>query len=77
MELENSTTEQKVKQTCKDKEELMVQSDLLKLDMKRLRDHLSAKKDELFTLENRKQQLVFSMEERKHEIAVHRYVSRV
>ena len=50
----------------------MVQSDLLKLEMKRLRDTLTIKKDELFSLENRKQQLFFSMEERKQEIAVHR-----
>lgn len=52
----------------------MVQTDLLKLEMKRLRDLLTVKKDELFALENRRQQLVFSMEERKHEIAAHRWL---
>jgi hypothetical protein len=51
----------------------MVQNDLMRLEMKRLRDTLTVKKDELFSLENRKQQLIFSMEERKHEIAVHRW----
>jgi coiled-coil domain-containing protein 39 len=53
---------------------MTVQNDLHRLDVKRLKDLLSAKADAVFSLENRRQQLVLSMEERKTEIAVHRDV---
>jgi len=74
MELENGTTDQKVRHSARVMEDLMVQNDLMRLELKRLRDALTVKKDELFSLENQKQQLAMSMEERKHEIAVHRWV---
>lgn len=54
----------------------MVQNDVLRLEVKRLRDMLNAKADKVFSLENRKQQLALSMEERKHEIGVHQEVQR-
>merc|ERR1711871_719313 len=44
--------------------------------MGRLRDALSKKADEVFSLENRKFQLQLSMEERRKEIGVHREVQR-
>jgi chromosome segregation ATPase len=43
----------------------------MRLELKRLRDALSQRADKVFTLENRKQQLKLSMQERKKEIAVH------
>jgi len=51
--------------------QVMVQNDIMRLDVKRLRDALNGKADQVFNLENRKQQLNLSMEERKREIAVH------
>lgn len=48
----------------------MVDHDVLGLEVKRLRDILSAHADEVFSLENRKFQLKMSMEERKAEIEV-------
>jgi hypothetical protein len=45
---------------------------LLAPQVKRLRDILAAHADEVFSLENRKQQLALSMEERKQEVEVHR-----
>lgn len=59
---------------CREKEDRTVQNDLHRMDVKRLKDLLSAKSDAVYSLENRKQQLQLSMEERKTEIAVHRDV---
>eukprot|EP00163_Fabomonas_tropica_P006085 TRINITY_DN15701_c0_g1_i2.p1 TRINITY_DN15701_c0_g1~~TRINITY_DN15701_c0_g1_i2.p1 ORF type:complete len:789 (-),score=351.97 TRINITY_DN15701_c0_g1_i2:152-2518(-) len=55
-------------------EELQVKHDMLKLDVTKLRNTLNARADEVFGLENRKTQLQHSMEERMHEIGVHREV---
>ena len=49
----------------------MVNHDVLKLEVKRLREQLNAKADEVFGLQNRKFQLQMSMEERQQEIKVH------
>lgn len=52
------------------KEEMMVSNDIIRLKMKRLRDNLNGTADEVFSLENRRQQLTMSMTERKAEIQV-------
>ena len=70
--LESDTTAKAVKEAVKEKEDKMVAHDVLKLEVKRLRDQLNARSDEVFSLENRKMQLQLSMEERKHEVEVHR-----
>lgn len=64
--------EEEIRRGTKTKEEIAVLNDLLRLDVRRLRDLLSAKADVVFSLENRRQQLMLSMEERKLEITVHR-----
>lgn len=74
LELENDSAEQSVKKQVTEEEEAMVQIDIMRLELKRLRDALSVRADKVFTLENRKQQLKLSMQERKKEIAVHREV---
>lgn len=51
----------------------MVDHDVLKLQVKRLRDILNARTDEVFGLENRKGQLEITMQERETEIRVYRY----
>lgn len=52
------------------KEEFMVSNDVMRLEIKRLRDTLNGAADEVFSLENRRQQLAMSMKERKAEIQV-------
>ncbi|KAJ8606866.1 hypothetical protein CTAYLR_010263 [Chrysophaeum taylorii] len=74
LELENTSAEQSLKTQITQEEEAMVQNDMMRLDLKRLRDALGVRADKVFTLENRKQQLKLSMQERKKEIAVHRDV---
>ena len=56
------------------KEELMVSNDVMRLEVKRLRDTLNGAADEVFSLENRRQQLAMSMKERKAEIQVTTYL---
>lgn len=60
----------------KAKEEAMVEHDVLKLEVRKLRDALSRTSDDLFSLENRKAQLEMSREERMREIAAHQEVQR-
>jgi len=76
LDLENNSAALTLKQRTKDKEEVMVQHDVMRLEVRRLRDALNARADEVFSLENRQHQLTMSMEERKKEIAVHREVQR-
>lgn len=91
IELENATTATEVRETVRRKEEAIVQHDTVKLEVKRLRDLLSARADEVpipllvhpywfsvftlicaqvFSLENRKQQLQLSMREREKEVTL-------
>merc|ERR1740121_1532730 len=76
LELENTMINRKVAVTVKDKEESLMQHDILRLEVKRLRQNLNSKSENLYSLENRKQQLRISMEEREKEIEVHTEVLR-
>ena len=69
--LEAELTSKDVRKAVVEKEDKMVAHDTLKLEVKKLRDALDVKADQVFELENRKQQLLLSMEERKHEIETH------
>jgi chromosome segregation ATPase len=60
-----------VRKAVAEKEDKMVAHDTLKLEVKKRRDLLEQKADQVFDLENRKQQLELSMEERRHEIDTH------
>lgn len=53
------------------KHELMVDDNLLKLEIKRLREMLNAKADDVLSLEKRKLQLQTAMKERRNEINIH------
>ncbi len=65
-----------LKAHMKSKEDAMVEHDVLKLEVRKLRDALSRTSDDLFSLENRKAQLEMSREERMREIAAHQEVQR-
>jgi len=58
-------------QTTKEKEEVLVHHDVMKLEVSRLRNKLTARTEQVFSLENRKQQLSLSMQEREKEVEVH------
>lgn len=75
-ELANESCASTLKGTLKHKEELLVQHDLQSLELKRLKEILNMRADEVFSLENRDFQLKKSMEERKKEIGMHRELQR-
>jgi len=54
--------------------DILVQYDCMKLELKKIKEHLNGATDEVFDLENRKYQLEMSMQERGWEINVHRDV---
>lgn len=74
--LQTRSGEEGLRKAVKEKEEAMVSHDLLKLEVRRLRDALSNKTDEVFNLENRAVQLEMTIEARKKEIENHRIVQR-
>mmetsp|Transcript_115825 Transcript_115825/g.216826 ORF Transcript_115825/g.216826 Transcript_115825/m.216826 type:complete len:902 (-) Transcript_115825:124-2829(-) len=74
LELQNTIMNRGVAQVVKQKEESLMQHDILRLEVKRLRQHMNTKNESLYNLENRKQQLDILMEEREKEIEVHQEV---
>merc|ERR1719162_677627 len=74
LELQNTVMNRTVSIVVKDKEESLMQHDILRLEVKRLRQQVNSKSENLYSLENRKQQLHISMEEREKEIEVHQDV---
>eukprot|EP00949_MAST-11_sp_MAST-11-sp1_P001185 g1185.t1 len=76
LQLVNEAAVQTLREHQKEREDIMVKHDVLKLEVKRLRSNLHSRADEVFGLANRKFQLQQSMEERKREIQVHRDVQR-
>ncbi|KAI9358333.1 hypothetical protein DFJ73DRAFT_957800 [Zopfochytrium polystomum] len=61
----------------KEKEELMVDENILRLELRKLRAFLNARADEVFTLETRHVQLHLALEERTKEIAIHNDMLRL
>ncbi|KAJ1631420.1 hypothetical protein T492DRAFT_996046 [Pavlovales sp. CCMP2436] len=76
LQLRNLTSTSHLKQLVGGKEEKVVSHDVRKLELRKLREALSAVVDETFGLENRKAQLGLSMEERQREVGVHADVLR-
>jgi coiled-coil domain-containing protein 39 len=55
--LENDMTYQDLNKIIKSKEDVLVQHDIMKLEIKKIRDRLSLATDQVFNLENEKYQL--------------------
>ena len=56
----------------KKKEKTLVSFDVMKLEIKRIKETVNLEADKVYGLENRKYQLEMSMEEREKEIQVHK-----
>ncbi|XP_008066829.1 coiled-coil domain-containing protein 39 [Carlito syrichta] len=65
-------SEKELKRAKAFKQDLMIEDNLLKLEVKRTREMLHSKAEEVLSLEKRKQQLHTTMDERTEEIKVHR-----
>lgn len=76
VEINNELAQKELKKLLTQRQDGMVSSDVLKLEVKRLRELLNVKMDEVFGLQNRKHQLQMSMDERQQEIKVHTDVLR-
>ncbi|GMH34075.1 hypothetical protein BSKO_01909 [Bryopsis sp. KO-2023] len=77
LSLETSMAQRCIKAAVDEKENKMVEHDVLKLQLKRLKDILALRADEVYSLENKQAQLKLSMEERRQEINVHRDALKV
>jgi len=72
LNLHNDSSLRESKHIVRNKQELMVEENILKLEIKRLRDMLHEKADEVYTLEKRRLQLETAMKERRREIDIHK-----
>ena len=72
LELENMKCGQDLQKIVKTKEEVLVEHDLMKLDIKKIYDRLLNEANEVFRKENRLAQLELSIKEREIEINVHK-----
>ncbi|XP_068137178.1 coiled-coil domain-containing protein 39 [Hyperolius riggenbachi] len=72
LKLFNTMSDKALKELRTSKQDLMVDDNILKLEVKRLKDMLYSKADDVFSLEKRKLQLQTAMKERMQEIAVHK-----
>uniref|UniRef100_A0A8C3X187 Coiled-coil domain-containing protein 39 n=1 Tax=Catagonus wagneri TaxID=51154 RepID=A0A8C3X187_9CETA len=72
LNLFNDRSEKELNKVKALKQDLMIEDNLLKLEVKRARDMLHSKAEEVLSLEKRKQQLHTAMEERTEEIKVHK-----
>ena len=71
LDLHNDTSSKACKSLHKGKQEKMVEVGLLQLEIKRLRDLLNAKADDVMTLEKRRLWIDTALKERLQEINVH------
>jgi hypothetical protein len=67
-----SATDKELAKVVAAKEDLIVDENVLKLEIRRVRQALNQKADQVFTLEQRKVQLKAAMRERLEEIAIHK-----
>ncbi|XP_074154367.1 LOW QUALITY PROTEIN: coiled-coil domain-containing protein 39 [Sminthopsis crassicaudata] len=72
LNLFSDRSEKELQKTKNMKQELLIDYNIQKLELKRLRELLYSKAGEVLSLEKRKQQLYTAMEERTEEIKVHK-----
>lgn len=53
---------------------MLVETDLLKMELRRIKEKLDSQVDTVYALQNRKTQLMMSTEEREREVNVHKDV---
>ena len=66
-----------MKLKVKDKENLLVEESILRLELRKLRGFLNARADDVVSLESRQLQLELALQERNKEIEIHKDILRV
>ena len=74
LNLENDMTVLELNKIIKDKENSMVQHDIMKLEIMKIQSRLKTAQDEVLSLDNKKNQLELGLAEREKEVMVHRGV---
>ncbi|CAL1542998.1 unnamed protein product [Lymnaea stagnalis] len=72
LNLYNDNSEVELKKETKNKQNAMVDENLLKLEIRKLRDLLNSRADDVMSMEKRKLQLDTAMKERHEEIKIHK-----
>ena len=65
LELQNRMIEEETKRDRRDKDEVYIQNDLLRLEVRKARDNLAMKRETVYNLENKKQEILLSFEQKK------------
>lgn len=71
LSLHNDSSERELKDTTSRKQDLMVEENILKLEIKRLRDQLHDRANDVLSLEERRLLLDTAMKERRQEVNIH------
>lgn len=74
LNLENDMTTQELNKIIKEKENAMVQHDIMKLEILKIQERLKAAQNDVLERENKKNQLELALSEREKEISVHKAV---
>lgn len=72
MALYNESAGAQLAAKIREKEEMMVEENILRLELRKLRSFLNARADNVLSLENRQAQLQLALEERTKEIEIHK-----
>jgi hypothetical protein len=77
LQLYNESASHQLNSKIREKEECMVEENIRRLEIRKLRGFLNARADEVFSLENRQVALQLALEARTKEIEIHKDILRV
>ena len=66
-EIENRMIDEETKRDRRAKDEMLIQNDLLRLEVRKLRDVLATKREAVYGLENKKQEILLETDQKKQE----------
>lgn len=72
LNLYNDSSERELKNIIHSKQDMMVDQNILKLELKRIRENLNDRSDDVLSQEKRRLQLETAMKERRQEITIHK-----
>jgi UDP-glucose:O-linked fucose beta-1,3-glucosyltransferase len=76
LSLYNDSATSQLSAKIREKEEMLVEENIMRLELRKLRSFLNARADNVLSLENRQAQLQLALEERTKEIEIHKEMLR-